>query len=241
VAEKSLPSLPSIGFLAGQQKELGKLKQAGEAAAAAAGFIPRLDLDKDTGQFRFGVDAIEVGQPAPVKDQSFELPGILGPYRFHAVVFAGPQVVKESYGGPGEAVYDEIAKMESALKGQKDGPRPYAGVDFLVYVYQLEKFATLWFKGTAMRDIDEVGKLQGSWVRIFSKHVQQKATGNEWHVPKVEGLDPATARRLFSGAEPVLPAELDYDRVLHEFNHPIVRLAPGAADAAKAPEGERPR
>lgn len=242
--DKQALSLPTAGdFFAGAvNQDLGALKRAGEAASAGQ-FISRLDLDKDTGEFRFGVDQVAVGRPAPGRDDSYEFGAVLGPYRFHGVVFAGSTVVKESYGGPGEAVYDEIAKLESQLKGSKDGPRAYAGVDFLLFVPELGKFATLWFKGTGMRDIEDVGRLQGQWVRVWSRHIVQRASGNEWHVPKVEKLAAGTAGRLFPGAPPELPDGADYEATLEQFKNPTVRVTQDPMEAARAAAeaGERPR
>jgi len=141
---------------------------------------------------------------------------VVGPYRSHATLFEDKKLVQESYDGSSE-VFQKIQKKQSRwAKGAKAGP------EFLFYLPDHGKFATLQFARTTLECAPEFGRARGALITVGTRLVKAK---NNFLVPTatlVKEVGPSAS-------------EEDYQEALEQFMEPIQE-----AENKKA-AGSRPR
>jgi len=139
-------------------------------------------------------DAVVKGEPVGcrpgeyligMKDKAARLTNqmvvLVGRYRFHAIVIQDKKVEAESF-DQNDPVYVSIER-EVLSKVKKPNRAVKFGIDFLLYIVELNQFGVYFFAGTAKQEAPEALKRQGK-LALFSSRLVESGS-NKWYVPIV--------------------------------------------------------
>lgn len=192
-------------------------------------FVPRLDLLQPSSP----AVADDKGKPGEYlffgeQNLGTAFPVVVGPWRPHALVMDSGQVAAESF-DPNSEEFDSI--MQESQSGKKtEGRTAMHGVDMLLWLPTIGKFAIFFFKKTARKEAPEFRKIASTpdnpqVGEMYSHKVE--TTQYKWWVPKVrpwEG-DPTTLQ---------LPSKEEIVAAETMFGNPIVAEEAPEDDAGRA-------